>query len=148
MAMSSRSNRREIGTAGEREVADLIACPNCRKRLMLLPPSFPLYDLQCTGCSFRAQVKTANKKPTSRILGAGWDIIDKVTKAGFMMPPLIVNFTWIEKGERRKQIRFYPFIPKQTLHHYVLSKRHPRAGYKMFSYRSLNTLPHFILYSK
>jgi hypothetical protein len=95
------SNQR-AGSIGEREVVSKIPCPNCRKRLMPLPANYPLYDLQCTGCSFRAQVKTDHCKPKDAIYGAGWDIISKVMKSGYMVPPLIVNFKW-EEGNRKRQ---------------------------------------------
>ena len=45
------------GDIGEKEVVDLVPCPNCKKSLMQLPSNYPLYDVQCEGCSFRAQVK-------------------------------------------------------------------------------------------
>jgi len=75
------SKSKEVGDVGEREVVELIPCPNCGKRLMPLPKNYPLYDVQCTGCLFRAQVKTNNSKPRLAIFGAGWDIISKVMKS-------------------------------------------------------------------
>ena len=45
---------------GEKVVVEKVPCPNCGKRLMPLPPNYPLYDLQCTGCLFRAQVKKSS----------------------------------------------------------------------------------------
>lgn len=57
------SNNKINGNQGEQEVVDLVKCPNCGKDLMLLPTNYPLYDLQCTGCNFRAQVKTNRSKP-------------------------------------------------------------------------------------
>ena len=48
------SKNKESGDVGELEVVDLIPCPNCKKKLMLLLKNYPLYDVQCTGCSFRA----------------------------------------------------------------------------------------------
>jgi len=101
------------GDLGEQEVVELVPCPNCNKKLMILPPSYPLLDVQCTGCSFRAQVKTNMKKPCPIIFGAGWDIIDKVLKSGYMVPPLFTNFKWTEAGTAKQEIRFYPFIPKK-----------------------------------
>ena len=65
-------SNKQTGNQGEQEVVDLIACPNCGKKLMLLPPNYPLYDVQCTACSFRAQIKTNNSKPKSEVFGAGW----------------------------------------------------------------------------
>ena len=142
------SKNKISGDAGEQEVVDLVPCPNCKKKLMLLPKNYPLYDLQCTGCSFRVQVKTNNSKPKSEIFGAGWEIIDKVLKSGFTMPPLIANFKWSEKEVERQRIIFYPFIPKANLKKRQLSPTARRANYKMFNYINLDTLPHFVLYEK
>ena len=142
------AGNQKAGDVGEQEVVDLVPCPNCNKSLMLLPKNYPLYDLQCTGCSFRAQVKTNNSKPKHRIFGAGWEIMAKVTKSGYMIPPLIANFKWVEKGENKQEILFYPFIPKQNLKKRQLSETARRANYKMFNYEKLNELPFFILYLK
>lgn len=136
------------GDAGEVDVCGKIPCPNCGKKLMLLPANYPLYDIQCEGCSFRAQVKTNHCKPKNEIFGAGWQIMDKVLKSGFLMPPLITNFVWDEKGIDRQEIRFYPFVPKKNLQKYKLSEGARRANYEMFRYTRLNELPSFLLYSK
>ena len=91
------SNNKVTGDAGELEVVEKVKCPNCGRKLMLLPPSFPLYDTQCTACQFRAQVKSsADEKPRDSILGATWDVMDKSTKAGYLVPFLITNNKWIE----------------------------------------------------
>jgi hypothetical protein len=139
---------KQFGDAGEIEVVDLIPCPNCGKELMLLPPGYPLFDVQCSGCSLRAQIKTMNSKPKAIIFGAGWDIMDKVLKSGFITPPLITNFKWVEKGVEKQEIRFYPFVPKKNLQKYRLSETARRANYWMFRYIDLGTLPHFVLYQK
>ncbi|MEZ4103321.1 MAG: hypothetical protein R3B55_02045 [Candidatus Paceibacterota bacterium] len=110
------------GDVGEQDVVDLVPCPNCGKKLMLLPKNYPLYDIQCTGCLFRAQVKTNGSKPKPIIFGAGWDIIEKVMRSGYMVPPLITNFKWKEKAIDRQEIRFYPFVPKVNLKIHKLSK--------------------------
>jgi hypothetical protein len=136
----------EAGDKGEKEIIKLIPCPNCEKKLMLLPRSYPLYDVQCTGCSFRAQVKTIQSKPKSVILGAGWDIMEKVLKSGFITPPVFVNFKWEEKDKQKQEIRFYPFVPKSHLRKYQLSPTARRANYKMFNYVGLDKLPYFVLY--
>lgn len=140
------SSNKLSGDAGELEVCELVKCPNCLKSLMVLPPSYPLFDLQCTGCSFRAQVKTNNSKPKDVIFGAGWDIMEKVLKSGYTVPPLITNFKWIEKEVEKQEIRFYPFIPKTNLVKRQLPPTARRANYKMFNYKGLLELPHFILY--
>lgn len=142
--MSNRSN----GDRGELEVVELVPCPNCNKKLMLLPSGFPLYDVRCVGCNFRAQVKTNASKPKNKIFGAGWDIMDKVIKSGFLIPPLITNFVWRDKTGNHKEIRFYPFIPKTNLNMYKLSETARRANYKMFNYVGIHKLPYFILYKK
>lgn len=136
------------GDQGEKEIAKKVNCPNCGKRLMLLPPNYPLYDVQCTGCMFRAQVKTNNHKPSNIIFGAGWQIMDKVLKSGFITPPLFVNFKWKTKNKRFQEIRFFPFVPKKNLKKYKLSEKARRANYWMFVYTGLNDLPYFKVYPK
>jgi hypothetical protein len=115
---------------------------------MVLPPNYPLYDVQCSGCSFRAQVKTNQSKPRGIIFGAGWEIMDKVLKSGFLSPSLIVNFKWIEKKTEKQEMRFYPFIPKKNLRKYKLSGKARRANYWMFTYVGLDKLPSFVVYKK
>ncbi len=142
------AKNKQSGDDGENEVCNLVPCPNCNKKLMLLPPSYPLYDVQCVGCSFRAQVKTNNVKPKSQIFGAGWDIIEKVLKSGFITPPLITNFKWKDGEGEHQEIRFYPFIPKKNLKMHKLSSTARRANYKMFNYIGIDKLPYFISYIK
>lgn len=142
------STNRQSGTQGEKEVIKLVPCPNCHKKLMALPSNYPLYDVQCTGCSFRAQVKTNQSKPRGIVFGAGWAIMDKVLKSGFITPPLIINFKWSEKRKKKQEIHFYPFVPKTNLNKYKLSPKARRANYWMFTYRGLDKLPHFILFKK
>ncbi len=138
----------KAGDIGEIEIVDLVPCPNCGKKLMQLPKNYPLCDVQCTGCSFRAQVKTNSSKPKNIILGAGWDIMEKVLKSGFITPPIFTNFKWLEKGEKKQEIRFYPFVPKNNLKKYKLSPTARRANYKMFNYVGLDELPYFTVYKK
>jgi ribosomal protein L37E len=138
----------KAGDVGEKEVVKHVACPNCGKPLMQLPKNYPLYDLQCSGCSFRAQVKTNKSKPKDEIFGAGWEIMEKVLKSGFMVPPLFANFKWKEKGKNRQKIIFYPFIPKTNLRKRQLSSTARRANYKMFKYVGLSDLPSFEVYEK
>ncbi len=139
---------KQNGDTGEQEVVEKVPCPNCSKKLMMLPPSYPLYDVQCTGCLFRAQVKTNNSKPKSIIFGAGWDIIEKVMKSGYMVPPLITNFKWKDEEGDHQEIRFYPFVPKINLKMHKLSETARRANYKMFNYIGIDEIPFFVLYKK
>lgn len=125
-----------------------VPCPNCAKRLMILPGNYPLFDVQCTGCSFRAQIKTNKSKPKKEIFGAGWQIMEKVLKSGFLVPPFIANFKWVEKGEEKKEIRFYLFVPKDNLKKYQLPPTARRANYWMFRYTGLDTLSYFVVFKK
>jgi len=142
------SNNKQQGDIGEQEIVGLIPCPNCSKKLMALPPNYPLYDIQCTACSFRAQIKTNNKKPAKEIFGAGWEIVEKVLKSGFLMPPLITNYKWQENNESRQEIRFYPFVPKANLKKSLRDIKSHSRKYWMFNYVGLDKLPYFILYSR
>lgn len=74
-------------------------------------------------------------------------IIEKVLKTGYMVPPLIVNFKWPEKGGAHQKILFYPFVPKTNLKKRVLSPTARRTNYKMFNYVGFDELPHFVLYN-
>ena len=141
--MVKRTQKQKVGDAGEKEIAKHAPCPNCGKKLMVLPQNYPLYDVQCEGCSYRAQVKTSKSKSTVR--GAGWEIINKVLKAGFMSPPLIVNYKPLG---REQQILFFPFVPREHLKKYNLSENHRQANYAMFDYRNLDKLPSFLLTKK
>lgn len=96
-------NNKIIGDEGEIEVTEKVLCPNCCKKLMLLPKGYPLYDIQCTACNFRAQIKSNNTSPKEIIRGAGWDIIDNAIKSGFLVPSLIVNFKWKDKGGKNRR---------------------------------------------
>lgn len=136
------------GDTGELEVCELVPCPSCGKGLMTLPPNYPLYDLQCTGCAFRAQVKTNLSKPKKEIFGAGWDIINHVLKSGFQMPPLITNYKWLQADGQKQEIRFYPFIPRANLKSRNVVFSSARKDHKMFNYIGLDKLPYFKLYSK
>lgn len=140
------AGNKKAGDLGEQEAIQLVPCPNCGKKLMGLPTGYPLFDVQCTGCSFRAQIKTNNHKPSSVIFGAGWEIMNKVLKSGFVTPPLITNFKWSDKTGNHQEIRFYPFIPKLNLKKHQLSKTARRANYWMFNYVGLDKLPHFVVY--
>lgn len=142
------SKNQDSGTTGEKDVVALVPCPNCGKPLMSLPKNYPLYDVQCTGCLFRAQVKTNQSKPKPVIFGAGWDIISKVMKSGYMVPSLITNFKWKDSDGYHQEIRFYPFVPKINLKMHRLSATARRANYRMFNYIGIDEMPFFLLHKK
>ncbi|MCL5409844.1 MAG: hypothetical protein M1607_03230 [Patescibacteria group bacterium] len=139
-------NNKQIGDIGEQEVVEHVPCPNCGKKLMCLPANFPMYDVQCTGCIFRAQVKTNNSTPKNNILGAGFDIYEKVFKAGFLAPSLIAVFRWQVPEGLKLEIRFYPFIAKWNIKKYTLYSTARRANYKMFRYEQLDKISYMVLY--
>jgi len=142
------SKSKDNGDMGEKDIVEKIKCPNCGKSLMLLPKNYPLYDVQCVGCNFRAQIKTNSSKPKSTIFGAGWDIMEKVLKSGFLAPSLITNFVWEDKDGDHQEVRFYPFIPKANLKMHKLSPTARRANYKMFNYIGIDKLPFFVMIKK
>lgn len=137
---------KQFGDAGEKEVVEFVKCPNCDKELMLLPPNYPMCDVQCSGCVFRAQIKTNHSKPKAEIFGAGWEVAEKTLKSGYIMPPLIANFKWSDEDGEHQEIRFYPFIPKKNLKMRQLSPTARRANYKMFNYVGLDKLPYITVY--
>lgn len=138
--------KKMTGDKGELDVIKLVKCPSCKKELMLLPNSFPLFDVQCTACSFRAQVKTNNTSPKKEIFGATWAVIDHVLKSGFPVPPLFANFKWTERGEKHQRILFYPFIPRAHLKKRFTTIKKSGRSLWMFNYINLDQLPVFVLY--
>lgn len=137
-----------VGDQGEIEIVEYVKCPSCSKKLMLLPNSYPLYDVQCTACSFRAQVKTNNTKPKKEIFGATWDILDKVLKSGYTVPPLFANFKWVEKGRKHQRVLFYPFIPRANLRRRHTTIKKSGRELWMFNYVNLDKLPSIAVYEK
>lgn len=144
--VEAKLTNKAFGKAGEEDICEFIPCPNCQNKLVLLPEGFPMYDVQCSRCMFRAQVKTVNSPPRSQIFGAGWEIYDKALKSGYLSPSLFVNFKWKVKEGINREIRFYPFIAKGNIKKYQLSPNARRANYKMFKYIHLDKIPYFPLF--
>jgi hypothetical protein len=137
------------GRAGEAAVVEVVRCPNCQSKLLLLPPGFPLFDVQCTRCMFRAQVKTVRAAPLKdQVFGAGWDVLEKSLKAGQLIPPLILNFQWVDgaTNAKRHEVYFYPFLTKDNVRRRQRSDRGQRPGYKEFNYVGLLTVPQMKLF--
>jgi hypothetical protein len=128
---------KQEGNKGETEVVKKVPCPNCGSKLMKLPVSYPLFDVQCTKCLFRAQIKTNNCKPKDQIFGAGWDIMDKNLRTGQLIPPLIVNFKWKEGQKQKRTVLFFPFLTKKNLRAKTRSQNGSRPGYREFNYIGL-----------
>jgi DNA-directed RNA polymerase subunit RPC12/RpoP len=136
------ANNSYVGDSGESYLTKRIACPNCGKGLMKLPRGFPLFDVQCKNCFFRAQIKTSRTKDSNRIYGAGWEILNKTLKSGYAVPPLIVIHRFGKRNTPPK-IRFYPFIPRRNLEKYELKNIVGSTRWR-FIYKDLTQLPHFV----
>ena len=109
--------RKDNGEIGEKDVCELVKCPNCNKKLIQLPRNYPLFDVQCESCYFRAQIKTSSKKPVDTIPGSSYNIMLIARKIGLILPPLIVNYKWKdEKKKQRHEIRFYPFVSIRNMY--------------------------------
>jgi hypothetical protein len=145
-------NRYDRGKKGEAEVVALARCPNCRGDLMTLPEGYPLYDVQCRKCLFRAQVKTFASRPANVMYGSGWDILQKTMRSGHLVPPLIINCKWRHKGESHHAIRFYPLVPhanlKPRIAHIKGNTTKKSRLHKMFNYIGMTSLPFMPLHEK
>jgi hypothetical protein len=155
----ARTESQKVGDKGAKDVVNTVKCPNCDHKMIELPKNYPLYDIQCKACYFRAQVKTSSSGPNAKgqfnktPQGAGWGILEKVLKAGYQFPPLIVINKWTDKETKKnmKRILFYPFIPRagnKYVRTYKTSEFHRQPNYPMFSYRNLGGLPSIQLYPK
>jgi hypothetical protein len=139
--MKEKCDAAMTGKKGEKEVVKRVPCPNCGAKLRLLPRNYPLADVVCTACAFRAQVKTNNCKPKNEIFGAGWNILNCVLRSGYLPPPLIVNFRW----EKKRLILFFPFVPKSHIRKTKVKQADGKV-LKMFNYIGLDKLPRIQLY--
>ena len=139
---------RESGTAGELAVIEVVPCPNCQSQLMALPAGFPLFDVQCTRCMFRAQVKTARcAPPKDQIFGAGWDVLEKTRKTGQLIPPLLVNFQRQDAaGKTRQEVYFFQFLTNENIRRRQRSQDGKRPGYREFNYVGLLNAPQMRLF--
>lgn len=144
------ADRRANGAQGEIDVIKRVLCPNCESRLVQLPPSFPIFDVQCSRCLFRAQVKSAKTAPKGEVFGGGWDIIAHHKRAGGLAPPLIASFSWSSKGHPQRAIFFFPFLRPHNMRSRVRSLGGAHPGYREFNYVGLfdQEVPRVLLYSQ
>jgi hypothetical protein len=138
----------DIGKWGEEEVVKLIPCPSCEKTLIRLANNSHLIDLRCISCNFRAQVKTCFNKPTKRIRGAGWNVMDHWLKAGNMVPAHFFVNKWKVGTKTHQEIRFYSFIPRAHLKKRLAVIKSANREHAMFDYVKLDEIPHFVVYRK
>jgi hypothetical protein len=125
-----------------------VACPSCDRRLQLLPPGYPLFDVQCGSCLFRAQAKRVKEKPRGRLRGGSWSVINLYLRTGQLLPPMIVCFDWPETSKEPGFVYFLPFVPAKNVKRRVLSSRHKTdMGRAMVEYLGMLSLPHQVLLS-
>lgn len=145
----ARGHKKIIGDLGEEFVASRAPCPACGKSLTALPEGYPLFDLQCSACTFRCQVKATGKKPQNRIPGAGWAIFNAALRAGQQVPPLIYVANVGSTDGTPPSVRFFPFIPRSHLEkRQPFADGHKRATYLQFTYTKMDRLPSFVLNAK
>ena len=139
---------RDRGTGGEVDVVEKLDCPNCGKALELLPSGFPLFDVQCTGCVFRAQIKTNRCRPKIQVYGAGHQVLSHFQRTGQLIPPLIVSFSWSAGRRRLQEMWFYPFLTNDNIKKRTRGVKGSRPGYKEFNYVGLldEHTPRVLLY--
>ena len=125
---------KDSGDAGEDYIVRRVKCPSCESALMKLPRAFPMYDIQCTRCLFRAQVKSANCFPKGEVFGGGLDIMEKNLRVGQMIPPLIANFYWGSGRTKGRKVYLFPFLTQRNLPPRTRSSGGARPGYREFNY--------------
>jgi hypothetical protein len=96
--------------------------------------------------TFALKLKLIIVSQKNIIFGATYDIYEKVLKAGYLAPPLIVNFKWTKNEKPQQEIRFYPFVGKDNIKKYTLSEKARRANLRMFRYEKLDKIPYMVLY--
>lgn len=136
------------GEEAERFVVSHVPCPSCAHELRALPRGYPLYDIDCTRCLFRAQVKRVLARPRSRIRGASWEVMQHHLKTGHLIPPIFACFGWRSDAVAPESIYFFPFIPATHLKVRVLSANHKTPGRRMTEYERMLELPHMVVWPR
>jgi|ERR1039458_3979989 hypothetical protein len=136
--------------SGERAVEFVLAqvkCPYCGKTLIDLPRATPVYDVACSRCEFRAQVKSVETRKRSRIRGASARPLAGLRLAGKLSPPLSVVWEWDGTVRSAAEISLFPLVPWSHLHERAPPANHAMMpGRLMVDYHDLQLLPHFELY--
>lgn len=90
------TTRQELGTFGEKLVAQECSCPKCKrpKSLVLLPRNFKCADLICDFCGYLAQVKASRVKDVEvvprTVMGAAWGPQRERMASGVYFPLFLV----------------------------------------------------------
>jgi hypothetical protein len=137
--------------SGERAVEFVLLqtkCPYCVKALVDLPRATPVYDVACSRCEFRAQVKSVETPKRSRIRGASARPLAGLRLAGKLSPPLIVVWGWDGEARSAAEVSLFPLVPWSHVRERVLPPNHATmAGRLMVDYHDLKNVPHFTLYT-
>lgn len=135
-----------LGEEAERFVVEHVRCPSCGSPLRQLPSGYPLFDLQCSACLFRAQVKRVQEKPRSRLRGGSWSVVSTYLRTGQLLPPMFVCFDWPRAQAEPGAVYFFPLVPAKNVVKRVLSPQHKTdAGRAMAEYRDMLSLPYQIV---
>ena len=134
------------GFEAEAFVIENVPCPSCGHELRALHPGFPLYDVDCSRCLFRAQVKRILAPPRNRIRGASWDVLHHHLRTGQLIPPIFACFGWKTGAPAPQVIYFFPFIPATHISRRVLSENHATPGRKMTEYERMLELPKMVVW--
>lgn len=135
-----------LGEEAERFVVEHVVCPSCGSPLRQLPPGYPLFDVQCAACLFRAQVKRVQEQPRSRLRGGSWSVGNTYLRTGQLLPPMYVCFGWPRSQPEPTAVYFFPLVPARNVAKRVLSPRHKTdAGRAMAEYRDMLSLPHQVV---
>ena len=135
-----------LGEAAEQLIADRVPCPSCGSALQQLARGYPLFDIQCSKCLFRAQVKRVHEPPRSRLRGGSWNVVNTYLRTGQLLPPMFVCFGWPRLLAEPSAIYFFPIVPAKNVTKRVLSETHKTdAGRAMVEYRDMLSLPHQVI---
>ena len=129
------------GEIGERLVAQLCACPKCKRTRTLkrLPTNLKCADLICDFCGFLAQVKACKvddpESPPDTILGAAWGPQKERMESAIYFP--LYDFAFAKKGKKRAIYYLSAYLQETEIFQprIPLASGARRAGWQGFTYR-------------
>ena len=141
------TNRTASGEEGELWVRQHVRCPNCAKGWFERYPSgYPLYDVYCLRCQFRAQVRKHYLPASrSRHVGASWEKIGASLTVGEPLPPIIYCHGWPSGAADPEEVFLYPFVPYSVVKARAI-KTGPQTGRNMTDYVGLRDVPRMLLW--
>jgi hypothetical protein len=142
----SPSSRSAQGAQAERFVVQYLSCQSCGSSLRELPVGYPLFDVECVRCLFRAQVKRVKAGPRDRLRGGSFDLVSHHLKTGHLLPPLFVCFGWETGAATPGEVWFFPLVPAKNVKARILSERHSTPGRRMAEFVGMRALPHSVIW--